>query len=212
MRLLRRVVGQELEGQATQRNDSDQVDNDHGGGEGIGQCPHQWDGADRAAEHAEDNQGAEGHHHGLAVGEVLHIGLCQVVVSQHRGEGEEEQNERDEVSSPIADLGAQSVLGEVCGLNAFTVGRVGQQNDECGDRADDEGIEIHAEGLEYLLYGWETAAVAAALGAEPWPASLENRPRRMPFMKAAPTAAPVTSLKPSAWPTIKAKHLGCPRY
>ena len=40
--------------------------------------------------------------------------------------------------------------------------------------------------------GWATSAVAAPLGEEPWPASLENRPRLVPFRKVAkkPPAVP----------------------
>lgn len=33
--------------------------------------------------------------------------------------------------------------------------------------------------------GWDVVAVAAALGTEPSPASLENRPRRTPLIMAA---------------------------
>ena len=38
----------------------------------------------------------------------------------------------------------------------------------------------------------DTVAVAAAFGAEPWPASLENKPRRMPWANATPSPAPAT--------------------
>ena len=38
--------------------------------------------------------------------------------------------------------------------------------------------------------GWLTAAVAAALGTEPSPASLENRPRLIPFITVAPNKPP----------------------
>ena len=37
--------------------------------------------------------------------------------------------------------------------------------------------------------GWETVAVAAALGAEPIPASLENKPRLTPCMIVAPESS-----------------------
>ena len=53
------------------------------------------------------------------------------------------------------------------------------------------------------LTGWETEAVAAALGTEPMPASLEKRPRRMPCMIAAPMVAPAISRNPRAWPTMR---------
>ena len=46
--------------------------------------------------------------------------------------------------------------------------------------------------------------MAAAFGAEPMPASLENRPRRTPCMIIAmPTAAPVTCSMPRAWPMMR---------
>ena len=38
--------------------------------------------------------------------------------------------------------------------------------------------------------GWLTAAVAAAFGTEPSPASLENRPRLIPFITVAPNRPP----------------------
>ena len=47
--------------------------------------------------------------------------------------------------------------------------------------------------------------MAAAFGAEPMPASLENMPRRTPCITIVmPTAAPATSRRPKAWPTISA--------
>ena len=52
--------------------------------------------------------------------------------------------------------------------------------------------------------GWETVAVAAALGAEPIPASLENKPRLTPCMIVAPSPPPTTCSIPKAlekiWP------------
>ena len=49
--------------------------------------------------------------------------------------------------------------------------------------------------------GWGTVAVAAMLGTDPSPASLENRPRRVPLRSAAvnPPAVPA-----KAWSTPKA--------
>ena len=38
--------------------------------------------------------------------------------------------------------------------------------------------------------GWDTMAEAAALGAEPTPASLEKRPRLMPYIMAEPVKPP----------------------
>ena len=53
--------------------------------------------------------------------------------------------------------------------------------------------------------GWVTCAVEAALGAEPSPASFENRPRRTPLSMAAamlPARPPITSWAPKALPRI----------
>ena len=50
--------------------------------------------------------------------------------------------------------------------------------------------------------GCDTVATAAAFGADPSPASLENRPRRIPFMNAIPMVAPAISFTPSAWVII----------
>ena len=54
-RLLLREVAQQLDGHTTQRNDCAEVDQNHRGGEGVGQGPDQRDGTDGAAEDTEDN-------------------------------------------------------------------------------------------------------------------------------------------------------------
>ena len=49
--------------------------------------------------------------------------------------------------------------------------------------------------------GWATVAVAAAKGAVPCPASLENRPRRVPLVRAAmmpPVTPPAKGTGPKA--------------
>ena len=59
--------------------------------------------------------------------------------------------------------------------------------------------------------GWATVAVAAALGTEPSPASLENRPRLMPLSAAAvnPPARPAKAwLSPKAPSTMLASAAG----
>ena len=46
--------------------------------------------------------------------------------------------------------------------------------------------------------GWLTSAAAAAQGAEPLPASLENRPLFTPFMTTAPRPPPTMGFNPNA--------------
>ena len=46
--------------------------------------------------------------------------------------------------------------------------------------------------------GWETSAEAAALGAEPIPASLEYRPRLIPYIRQEPEKPPKMALKSKA--------------
>ena len=58
------------------------------------------------------------------------------------------------------------------------------------------------------LTGWLTEAEAAALGAEPMPASLENRPRLMPWTTIEPAKPPTTLLKLKASEKIMAKTAG----
>ena len=61
--------------------------------------------------------------------------------------------------------------------------------------------------------GWLTAAVAAALGALPSPASLLNRPRFTPFMMAAPTMPPTAWFSPKALSTMTFMTCGrCPMF
>ena len=53
-----------------------------------------------------------------------------------------------------------------------------------------------------------TSAAAAALGAEPIPASLEYRPRLMPHMMHEPVNPPKMALKLNAEPKIMPKTRG----
>lgn len=131
--LLLGEVPQQLDGHPAQRDDGAEVDQNHRRGEGVGQRPHQWDGTDGAAEHAEHDEHAENVQLGLGLGEVLHVRLSQVVVAQHGGERQEEQNDRDEVSAPLAHLSRQRALGQVGSLHAFTISRIGEQDDEGRD-------------------------------------------------------------------------------
>ena len=48
------------------------------------------------------------------------------------------------------------------------------------------------------LTGWDTSAAAAALGAEPTPASLEYSPRLMPSISAEPAKPPKMARKSKA--------------
>ena len=56
--------------------------------------------------------------------------------------------------------------------------------------------------------GWETLAVAAALGALPIPASLLNKPLLIPCIKAAPTPPPANCSQPNALETIVSRTNG----
>ena len=56
--------------------------------------------------------------------------------------------------------------------------------------------------------GWDTVAVAAALGAVPWPASLEKRPRLVPLIIAAMMPPP---RPPTVASAEKAEVKICPR-
>ena len=51
-------------------------------------------------------------------------------------------------------------------------------------------------------------AAACAMGEDPSPASLENRPRATPQRMASPTAAPPTAQGLRAWLKIRAKAAG----
>ena len=51
--------------------------------------------------------------------------------------------------------------------------------------------------------GWETAAVAAAFGADPIPASFEKSPRRTPCMTIAPNPPPANCSNPNAFVKIE---------
>ena len=61
-------------------------------------------------------------------------------------------------------------------------------------------VDVHGQALHEALLapGCDTLAVAAALGAEPMPASLENRPRLMPSMTTDPANPPKMDWKSKA--------------
>ena len=61
------------------------------------------------------------------------------------------------------------------------------------------------------LTGWLTSEAAAAQGAEPLPASLENRPRCTPFISAAPKPPATTWRRPKASSTMRRNTLGIRR-
>ena len=59
--------------------------------------------------------------------------------------------------------------------------------------------------------GWATVEVAAAKGAVPCPASLENRPRRVPLVRAAmmpPVTPPAKGAGPKAEDTMVVRRPG----
>ena len=56
--------------------------------------------------------------------------------------------------------------------------------------------------------GCDTSAVAATFGAEPIPASLLNRPRLIPCIKAAPTVPPMACSHPKALPMMSSSTAG----
>ena len=58
------------------------------------------------------------------------------------------------------------------------------------------------------LQGWDTSAAAAALGAEPMPASLEYRPRLKPYIRQEPIKPPKMALKLKASAKIMANMAG----
>ena len=58
------------------------------------------------------------------------------------------------------------------------------------------------------LTGWETEAEAAALGAEPTPASFEYKPRLIPSMTAEPAKPEKIALKSKALAKIDSNIVG----
>ena len=63
------------------------------------------------------------------------------------------------------------------------------------------------------LTGWSHSAAAAAHGADPEPASLENSPRLIPFIRTAPKPPAAACRNPNASSKILAKTPGkLPRF
>ena len=58
------------------------------------------------------------------------------------------------------------------------------------------------------LAGWSLSAAAAAQGAEPEPASLENRPRLTPFISTAPKPPATTWRRPKASAKMRSNTAG----
>src|SRR5699024_11161002 len=146
-------VLQQLEDDPTQRDDRDDVDDSHGAGHRVAQRPHQRQGAEGSEEDESDHAEAEDRHDLLRFGQVLDIGLGQVDIADDRGEGQEEEDERDEVRTPRANRVGERGLGQGHALDVLaTVGHGGtQQHHKSGDATDNEGVEIYAEGLDEAL-------------------------------------------------------------
>ena len=67
--------------------------------------------------------------------------------------------------------------------------------------------------LSPTLAGWSVSAAAAAQGAEPEPASLEKRPRLMPFITTAPKPPAATWRRPKASAKMRSNTAGSwPRF
>ena len=58
------------------------------------------------------------------------------------------------------------------------------------------------------MTGWDTLAVAAALGAEPIPASFENKPRLIPSITTEPAKPPAMDWKSNAEANMVANTVG----
>ena len=149
--LLLGEISQQLDGHASQRDDGTEVNQNHRGRKSVGQGPHQRDGTDGAAEHTEHDEHAENVQLGLGLGEVLHVRLGKVVVAQHGGKRQEEQNDCNEVSAPLTHLRRQRALSQVGRLHTLAIGRIGQQDDEGRDGTNHQRVEIYAQGLHQAL-------------------------------------------------------------
>ena len=124
------------------------------------------------------------------VAEESDIAFAVVVVADYAREGEEKYAYRHDEFACRADVVAERRLGEFYAVGA-TVVEAGAEYDQRGAGADDEGVGEDAKGLDRpCLTGWLMSAVAAAFGALPSPASLENMPRLKPINMAIPTAPP----------------------
>ncbi|SST09767.1 Uncharacterised protein [Acinetobacter baumannii] len=70
------------------------------------------------------------------------------VVGDDRGEGEEQDDHRQEIAAPIADLAGQGILHQ---HDALAFLRSGQQDDGGGSGTDQQGIDEHAGHLHVAL-------------------------------------------------------------
>src|SRR5699024_11916128 len=84
--------------------------------------------------------------------EVFHVGFCQVVVTQNGRKGEEEEDEGDQVCTPVANLIGQRHLGQGNAFGFAAVFHVGaQQNNEGGNGTNHERVKVNAQGLHQSL-------------------------------------------------------------
>src|SRR5699024_2800235 len=130
-----------------------EVGDGHETGEHIGQCPDQRYRTDGPTQDAEGHQDTEGLQVGAVVGEEFDIGLAVVVVADDRGEGQEDDDHGEEVDAPLAHRVGQRVLGQFHAPFGGIQIRFGKQDDEGGDATDDQGVEVHTQGLDQALFG-----------------------------------------------------------
>src|SRR5699024_8593452 len=84
--------------------------------------------------------------------EVFHVGFCQVVVTQNGRKGEEEEDEGDQVCTPVANLIGQRHLGQGNAFGFAAVFHVGaQQNNEGGNGTNNERVKVNTQVLHQSL-------------------------------------------------------------
>ncbi len=122
--------------------------------------------------------------------EIFHSLGAVVAPAQHRGIGEQEERDGNELGAKAAKgcgerLTHQRVVLHACQhAAALNVHHAGGQDDQCRDGADHNGIRKHLKHAPHaLMHRLLDVGGELTMTAEPRPASLEKAPRLKPQVR-----------------------------
>ena len=150
------VVVCAADGLVAEDDDDGQVDERHESHQDIAQVPRDLELEERACEDEQRGDGAEEREHPvlhvLVAHEEAEVDLGVVEVTDQRGEGEEEQGNRDEdLRDALAEDRGHRVLHEGSARHATVLADARGENHERGESTDHHGVDEDGEHLDEAL-------------------------------------------------------------
>src|SRR3990167_2689128 len=146
------VVAHQTQADLEQQYQGDQVADGQQAHGHVGEGEHRAQILHRAQEYQSHYQHTVDHHRAALLAEEAQGVLTQVVVVDQGGEDEQQQGDADEYPAPLADHAGHGGLGQhYAGHFHARLVDAGQQDDQCGAAAHDDGVDKHAERLHDAL-------------------------------------------------------------